>query len=228
MNVSATGIPSSEAKVRKRAGGVRAHGAVPGQRDRARCRADDLRRPPQLAHPGLGLDRRVAGEGDRVERARHHVLGQLQVRGARLLGLGDRERLADHLGYDFGARYPRVPLDDRAQDADQIYVLVRFLVHPLQVGLAGECDERGSVQVGVGHGSDEVRRARSEGAEAHARSARQPPVGVGHVGAALLVPNRNELNRRIGQRLAQIERLLARNPEHEPNALRLQALDEHI
>ena len=54
------------------------------------------------------------------------------------------------------------------------------------------------------------------------------PIGVGHIRPALLVADGNELDRRVGQRLVQIERLLARNAEHVPNPFRLQALDEHF
>ena len=67
-----------------------------------------------------------------------------------------------------------------------------------------------------------------ERAQAHAGAAGQPAVGVGHVRAALLVADRHELNRRIGQRFVQVKRLLARDAEHVLDALGLQALDEHF
>ena len=53
----------------------------------------------------------------------------------------------------------RVPLRDRPEELDQVDELVGLLVHPLEVGLAGERDERRAVQVGVGDRGDEVRRA---------------------------------------------------------------------
>src|SRR5215469_9612361 len=107
--------------------------------------------------------------------------------GARLLGLRDRKRLTDHLGHDLGTRDASVPLNDRAQDADEVYVLVGFLVHALDVGLTREGDQRGAIQEGVGHGSDQVRRPWAEGSEAYARAARQSAVGVRHISPALLV-----------------------------------------
>ena len=79
--------------------------------------------------------------------------------------------------------------------ADQIDVLVGLLVHALDVGLAGEGDERSAIEEGVGDRGDEVGRARAEGPQTDAGSAGQPPVGVGHVGPALLVADRDELNR---------------------------------
>ncbi len=147
---------------------------------------------------------------------------------ARPLGLGDRERLAHDLGHDLGARDTSVPLDDRAQDLDQVDVLVGLLVHPLEVRLAGQSDQRRAVQEGVGDRSDQVCGARPQRAEADARASRQPAVGVGHVGAALLVSHGNELDRGVGERLAQIERLLTRDAEHVAHALGLEALDEHV
>jgi hypothetical protein len=42
------------------------------------------------------------------------------------------------------------------------------------------------------------------------------------------VPDRHELDRGARQRLVQVERLLARDAEHVPDALGLQAFDEDI
>ena len=103
-----------------------------------------------------------------------------------------------------------------------------LLVHPLEVGLAGQGDQRRAVQEGVGHGGDQIGGAGAQRAQAHAGAAGQAPVGVGHVGPALLVADGNELDRGVGQRLVEVERLLAGNAEDVLNALGLQALDEHI
>ena len=216
--------------------GERAQGAgragadrpVAGQGDRILGGVDDLGRALELTHARLGLDGRAAGQRFGVELLGHHVLGQLEVGGPRLLGLGDLERLAHDLGNDLGAGDACVPLHDRAQDADQVDVLVGLLVHALEVGLPGQRDERRAIKGRVGHGGDQVGRAGAEGAEAHAGSAGQAPVGIGHVRAALLVPDGHELDRRVGQGLVQVQRLLAGNAEYVPDALGLEALDEHI
>ena len=74
-----------------------------------------------------------------------------------------------------GSGHAGVPLRDRAHHARQVDVLVRLLVHPLEVALAGERDERSAVEVGVGHGGDEVERARPERSQADpARPVRRP------------------------------------------------------
>ena len=56
--------------------------------------------------PGSGWTGAWRGSGRGVERARHHVLGQLEVGGARLLGLGHLERLAHDLGDDLRGSKP--------------------------------------------------------------------------------------------------------------------------
>ena len=182
----------------------------------------------QLAGGGLGLDGLATRERRALHVVRHDVLGQLDVRRAGLLGLRHLEGLAHHLGDDLRVVHARVPLRDRPHHLDDVDVLVRLLVHPLQVALAGERDERRAVEVGVGHGGDQVQRARPERAEADAGAAGQPAVDVGHVGAALLVADRHELDRGVRQRLVQVERLLARDAEHVLHALGLQALDEDV
>ena len=58
--------------------------------------------------------------------------------------------------------------------------------------------------------------------------ARQPAVHVGHVGAALLVADGHERDRRVLERLVEVQRLLARDPEHVLDALGLEALDEQL
>src|SRR5204862_1974811 len=63
---------------------------------------------------------------------------------------------------------------------------------------------------------------------AHARSARQASADVGHVGAALLVPDGHEFDRRLRERLVQVERLLAGYTEDVSNALGLEAFDEEV
>jgi hypothetical protein len=161
-----------------------------------------MARPLQLAHAGLGLDRLPPGQRRGVERAGHHVLGQLEVRRARLLGLGHLERLADDLRYDLRAGYARVPLDDGAQDADQVDVLMRLLVHALEVRLARQGKERCAVQKRVGNRGDEVGCPGAEGPEAHARPSGQAADSVGHVGTSLLMADGHELNRGLRQRFA--------------------------
>ena len=229
MNVSATPIPVARANSRSAAAAPTRATPLPARMigfDAARITfaASSSSRP-------LGSGRRHAQRRRQrlgVDHVAHHVLGQLDVRRPRLLRLRDLERLAHDLGDHARRVQPRVPLRDRLEHRDDVDVLVGLLVHPLEVGLPGERDERGAVEERVGDRRDEVRRARPERAEADARAARQAPVHVRHVGAALLVPDGHERDRRVLERLVEVQRLLARDAEHVLDALGLEALDEQV
>ena len=228
MNVSATGMPV--ARTNSRSAGAAPPRTTPLPASATGLTAPRIRSAAFSSSRAAGSGRawRRRGSGSRVDLRRHHVLGQLDVRGARLLGLGDLERLAHDLGDDRRVGEARVPLGDRPHHAQQVDVLVRLLVHALEVALAGERHERRAVEVGVGHRGDEVQRPGAERAEADAGVAGEAAVDVGHVGAALLVADRDELDRRARQRLVQVERLLAGDAEHVPDALGLEALDEDV
>ena len=86
MKVSATGMPVARTNSRSAGGRAGADHAVAGERHRVDRAADQVGRPEQLARRRLGPrpgGRR--GSGSRVDLGRHHVLGQLDVRGAGLL-----------------------------------------------------------------------------------------------------------------------------------------------
>ena len=221
--------PRGAGELAERRRGAAPDHAVAGQRHRVERAADEVGGLEQLAGRRLRAHRLAAGQRLEVLHvARHHVLGQLDVCRARLLALRDLEGLADDLRDDVRVRQLRVPLGDRTHHALDVDVLVRLLVHPLEVALTGERDHRRAVEVGVRHRRDEVHRARPERAEADARAAGQPPPDVGHVGRALLVAHRHELDRRVRERFVQVERLLPGDPENVLHALGLEALDEDV
>ena len=101
-------------------------------------------------------------------------------------------------------------------------------MHPLEVALACQRDERGAVEVRVGDRRGQVQGARAERAEAHAGAAGEAPVDVRHVRASLLVADGHELDRGVGERLVEVERLFARDAEDVPHALCLEAFDEEV
>ena len=228
MNVSATGMPV--ARTNSRSAGVAPERTtpLPASATGLDGAADDVGRLEQLARLGLGPRGAPARQRPGVDLGLHDVLGQLDVGRAGLLALGDLERLAHHLGDDVGVVQARVPLGDGRHHAHQVDVLVRLLVHALQVALAGERHQRRAVQVGVGHRGGQVQRAGAERAQAHAGVAGQAAVGVGHVAAALLVADGDEVDRRARERLVQVQGLLTRDAEDVLDPLGLQALHEHV
>jgi hypothetical protein len=107
-------------------------------------------------------------------------------------------------------------------------VLVRLLVHPIEVDLTGERHEGRPVQERVRDSRHEIGCPRAQRSQTDTGSAREPAVHVGDEGSSLLVTYGNELDRRAVERLAEIERLLAGNPEDEADSLRLETPDQHI
>jgi hypothetical protein len=213
----------------QRGGRPGAGDAVAGQHDRPVGGADDLHRGVHLLAARLGVAEGGAHrERSRVDARSHHVLGQLDVRRPGLLRLGDLECLAHHLGDHARGVQARVELGQRPQHVDDVDVLVRLLVHPLEVGLAGERHHRRAVEQRVGDAGDEVGRSRPEGAQADARAAGQATVHVGHVRPALLVANWDERDRGGVERRVEIQRLLSRDAEYVLDAFGLQALHEQI
>ena len=103
-----------------------------------------------------------------------------------------------------------------------------LLVHPLDRALAREGDERRVVEVGIRDRGDEVQRSGPERAEADAGAPGQAADHVRHVGAALLLANGHERDRRMLQRVVEVERLLAGDAEHVAHAFGLEALDEDV
>ena len=153
----------------------------------------------------------------------HHVLGEFDVGGSWLLRLGDLEGLTNYLRDDGGVAHARVPFRDGAHEGEDVDVLVRLLVHPFQIALAGENDDGRAVEEGVRHAGHEVGGAWAECCQAHPGPPRQAPVGVGHVRGRLFVSYRNEPDRRARQRLVEVEGLLSGHAEDAFDALGLQA-----
>src|SRR5262249_32650300 len=175
-----------------------------------------------------GARRAPAGERPPAGRPPRHVLGHLDVAGARLLRLGQLERLADHLGDDTGRLHARVPLGERPEVLDDVDPLVGFLVNAIAPGLAGERDQRRAVEVRVGDAGGQIRGARPERGQTDAGAPRQAPVGGGHERGPLLVARRDEGDPRVEERIEDIQHLLARQAEDVAHAFVLEALDDQI
>ena len=205
-----------------------ANDTVAGEDQRKRRRLDEagrrlerrvVRRRPSCP---LGRERRAVG------RFFGHVFRHLDVTRARLLRLGQLECFADDLGDDGPGLEPRVPLRQRAKMLDDVDVLVRFLVDAVTTGLPRDGDERRVIEVRIGDAGGEIGGARSERREAHAGAARQAAAGVGHEGSALLVARRDEADRRVGERIQDVENLLPGQAEDVPDALVLEAPHDQL
>ena len=229
MNVSATRRPVCSAE-RRAAPAPRSSRTTPLPASTTGRRAADEVGGPQQAH-GVGLASAAGAARQRrgVDLGRHHVLGQLEVRRAGLLGCGDLERLAHRLGDDARVSHARVPLGDRPHDRRRCRCTG---------ATPCACRSRSAWPVSATSGArsrkasatpvTRLRGARAEGAEAHAGAAGEAAEDVGHERGALLVADGHEGDRRAVERLAQVQRLLAGDAEDVLDALGLEALDEHV
>ena len=142
----------------QRGRGAGADDAVAGERDRVDRAADQVGGLQQLARAGLGLDRPAARQRLRPSTSiAHDVLGQLEVRRAGLLGLGDLERLAHDLGDDRPGELTRAFhfVIGRIISTRSMYWCDSLCIRS-RSRLAGERDERRAVEEGVGDRGDEV------------------------------------------------------------------------
>src|SRR5438445_13805993 len=98
-----------------------------------------------------------------VARPARDVLGHLDFTCSGLLGLGQLEGLADHLGDNPGGFHARLPFGERPQVLDDVDALVSFLVDSIAAGLPGDRDQGRAVEVRVGDAGREVRCAWPEG-----------------------------------------------------------------
>ena len=230
MNVSATPMPVARANSRSAGGGADAGDAVAGQHDRVDRRADDRDRLEQLAAPTAPGCGSACGRAAARRRASPAITssGSSMWVGPGFCAWATLNALRTTSGMMCERVQPRVPLRHRLHDRDDVDVLVRLLVHALEVALAGEGDERRAVEEGVGDRGDQVRGARAERAEADAGALGEAAVHVRHVGPALFMSNRNEVDTGVGERLVEIERLLARDPEDVLDPFDLQALHEQV
>ena len=201
-------------------------GAVAGQHDRAGRRAQQRRRPLDLPAGRLVRPRHVHRQRLALRRGLLHVLRDGQVDRPRPLGLGQLERLADHLRHRAGRRHQRGPLGDRREHRHQVHALVRLLEAAVHADLRRQRDQRRGVGGRVGGAEQQVDRAGAERGRAHPGAAGQPAVDLGHERRALLVPGQHVPDRGPGDGVHQPDVLLARDAEDVRDALVLQALDD--
>ena len=200
-----------------------ARGAVAGQHDRASRRTQQRRRPLHLPAGRLVGPRHVHRQRLTLRRGLLHVLRDGQVDRARPLGLGQLERLADHLGHRARRRHQRRPLGDRGEHRHQVDALVRLLEAAVHADLRRQRDQRRGVGGRVRGAEQQVDRPGAERGRAHPGAPGQPAVDLGHERRALLVAGQHVPDGGPGDGVDQPDVLLARDAEDVRDALVLQA-----
>jgi len=143
------------------------------------------------------------------------VLGDSEINGGGAFGLGQLERLADHLGYRPRRRDAVRPAGDGGKHRYQVDVLVRLLVLAVLADLSRDCHQRGAVGGGVGDAQLHVDGARTQRRRCHGGAPGDTAVHLGHERRTLLVAGEDIADRRGGQRLNEADVLLSRHPEHD-------------
>ena len=202
-------------------------GAAADQHERPLRRCQQLPQAVELLASGRGLGGLgVRGVGDR-DVVRQHVLGQREGDRAGSPRAGGPERLLQQLRQPRGIVDLRDPLAELGQEAAVVDLLERLAVDHPASDLADQQHHRRRVLEGDVQARGGVRRAGPARDEADAGPARQLPVRLGHHRGAALLPGRDEADLAV-QRVEHREVALARNAEHQVDALRAEPVDEHL
>ena len=186
---------------------------VTGQDQRRTRGADDLRGLIELVAGRFRRVRRLYADRMLVDLHLGNVFGEVDEDGARLFGLRDLECLAYDFRHDLGFQDLGGELGDRSEHLDQVEDLVAFLVQPGGGALPGDRDDRRAVHVGIGHTGDQVGGARAQRRHAHAGTAGQSAIHVGHEGRALFMMGGDELDGAVEQRIHDANVFFARDAE---------------
>ena len=156
------------------------------------------------------------------------VLRHLNEARAGFFRLRQLEGLAHHFGHDFRFQYLRAELGEVREKCRQIQHLMALLVHAGRGRLPGDGHQRRAVHVGVGHASDQVSGARSQGSQAHTGAACEAAVHIGHKSRALFVTRGYKTDAALRKRVHDVDVLFPGDPENELHALVFQAAHQEL
>jgi hypothetical protein len=103
-----------------------------------------------------------------------------------------------------------------------------LFVHAGRRRLPGDGHQRRAIHIGVGHAGDQVGGAWSQSSQAHAGTAGEPAIHVGHEGRSLLVARGDETDAALRQRIHDVDVLFPRNAEDVVHALVFQAAYQEL
>ncbi len=212
--------------------------AVGEKRPARRCAQHQQRTLGFQDQLGRALERGGAGDRDldRVrldERNVRHSFGrdvfrQFQMNRPRPFLLRQAKGVAHDRGYGRRADDLARHLGQRCHRRNDVHDLKPGLLAVHDALLPGDHHHRHRAQQRIGGARGQIERPWTEGREADARPAGQPPVRGRHEGGCLFMPGQDELDARAAQRFDDVERLFARHPEDPFDALVLQGGDEQI
>jgi hypothetical protein len=142
-------------------------------------------------------------------------------------GHGGAQRRSQQLGNAFGLVNLDRELGHGPEHPEQVEFLERVLLVVLERDTADEDDDRRMGHVCCGDPGEQVRRPGSARDQAHARRVRHTAEPVRHEGGGLFVAHVDVLDARVVvERVEDIEKGRAHDPEDVPDLLGLQQLDD--
>ena len=158
-----------------------------------------------------------------------HVFRHIDPDRAGAAGLGDAERVANHLRQLADIAHQMVVLGDRDGNAVGIHFLEGVCADHRGRHLPGDAYQRNGVELGIGDGGDQVGGARPAGGDAHRRFAVGARHALRHKARALFVARQHVVNAgALAQRVIQRQRRAARDAGDGGDALTLQQMNDQL
>ncbi len=217
--------------------GLRVEHPVAGEDDRPLGRGDLAGRGLELLGVAVEIGAEAGQAGDdllvgRVLRPRlllERVLGDVHVDRAGPTGPGDVEGLGDDAREVVGIAHEVVVLGHRQGDAVDVDLLERVLAEEGGRHVPGDGDHRDGIQQGGPDAGDQVGRAGTGRAHAHADPAGDAGVAVGGMRPALLVADEHVAQFRVvAQHVIQREDHAARVAEEDVDTLAQERLAQDV
>ena len=229
-NEAVTGTLFASAKARKSAAACGVQVPPPTSASGRRDVREQRAHPRELLGAGMALRRAAAGASPTVTTSVSMSSGSASATGPGSARSAPSRTPA--AAARAGARPVdlRDPLAELRQEAAVVDLLERLAIQHPAADLADQHHERGRVLEGDVQTRRAVGRAGPARDEAHAGSAGELAVGLGHHRRRALLACRDEADRapRVVQGVEHREVALAGHAEDEVDALRAQAVDQHV
>ena len=229
-NEAVTGTLFASAKARKSAAASGVHVPPPTSASGRRASASSARICASCSAPGWPCADAAGGASPTVTTSVSMSSGSASATGPGRPGARGPERLLQELGQALGAVDLRDPLAELRQEAAVVDLLERLAIQHPAPDLADQHHERGRVLEGDVQPRRAVGRAGPARHQAHAGSPGELAVGLGHHRRGALLACRHEPDRvpRVVQGVEHGQVALAGHAEDELDALRAQAVDQHV
>ena len=159
------------------------------------------------------------GPGFHVANAQKNILGNIHHHGAGASGLGDLKRARDHFEKLLRVHRHEAVLGDGEREPKSVHLLEGVGAEQRAGDLPGDGHQRHAVELGVGDGREEIRRARPGGAKADGGPARHARHALRDEPRALFMPREDVPDGAVVKRVVKGQNGAAGNAGEHFNAL---------